>query len=167
MGKRFEEIVVAKSSAGPAKLLALLCVAIVVIRSWTVQWPFRVGVVAFTVWLAYLLVTKFSSMKLSVSRSAVHVVNFNSRFELDIDTVKIEDEKNPEAWPHDDNFVARPAPKDEAQRLAEKKARLLILTDASGVKANVGVAPSYGTRLDEIAEDLYIAIDRMRPQETS
>lgn len=163
LAKRFEEIVVAKSSTGPAQVLAFLSVGIVVGRTWTIQWPVRFALVAFTFGVAYLLLSKLAGMKLSVSQKAVHVVNFNSRFELDINTVRIEDQKNPEAWPHDDIIEVNPEPKDELQQLEEKKARALILTDASGVKAPVGVAPSYGSRLDEIAEDLYIAIDRMRP----
>lgn len=244
-----KEIVVAKNSAGPLKLFVLICLIIVTGRSWAIWWPVRFALLAAVFTIAYVAVERYSRMKLSVTANEVHVVNFNSKFTLALDSVKIDDERNHTAWPQDD-FVrfkdgamrnqsaddednpldlsvndpdpehgdsseensegdaevinladvtdiseARSAAGGLADPLGDivadneddefeedlldgldipehvpttpnvrevKKARSLILTDASGTKAQVGVAPSYGTRLDEIAEELYIAIDRMR-----
>ncbi len=250
-----KEIIVAKNSSGPLKAIVLICLIIVTGRSWAIWWPVRFLLLAATFTIAYVAVERYSRMKLSVTADKVHVVNFNSKFTLQLDSVKIDDEKNHAAWPQDD-FVrfkdgamrnqsadedevdpldlsvndlkpgeeatveddgevinladvtnindapsaqASNAEDDDAADLdgqfAEllgqdtdeefeedlledleipehipttpvvrevKKARSLILTDASGTKAQVGVAPAYGTRLDEIAEDLYVAIDRMR-----
>lgn len=154
-----EEIVVARSPTGPAKLLAFVCVAIVMIRGWTIWWPVRVVLFLGTLWVAHALLSRLERMKLSVTPEVVHVVNFNSQFELDLQSVRIDDAKNPDAWPQDDVVEARSV---RANTAGSKQARMLCLTDDSGVKAQVGVAPSYGSRLDEIAEELYIAVDRMR-----
>ena len=45
-----------------------------------------------------------------------------------------------------------------------KRARSLVLTDSSEQQVRVGVAPSYGRRLDTISEDLNIAIARHRSE---
>ena len=47
----------------------------------------------------------------------------------------------------------------------DKTGRMLYLTDGSGRKVHVGLAPVYGSRLDTIAEDLYRAIDMMKPSD--
>lgn len=167
MGKGVEEIVVARSSTGPAKAIAYVSIVIVVVRAWAIIWPVRVVFLAVVFWIIYVLLQRLTGMKLSVSHESVHVVNFNSKFELDINSVRIDDEKNPHAWPKDDFIKVKPDPPKDPEEAAEenaKKARTLVLTDDTGIKAPVGVAPSYGTRLDEIAEGLYIAIDRMRLQ---
>ncbi len=215
-----KEIVVARNSSGPLKVLVLIFLIIVTGRSWAIWWPVRFMLLAAVFSIAYVAVERYSRMKLSVTAEKVHVVNFNSRYSLDLDSVRIDDEKNHGAWPQDDivrfkdgtmrnqmsdaepdadlaandevednvldlsDALAANAEKSNGEEVFEedlmedlempdevappsnvrqiKKARLLILTDESGVKAQVGVAPSYGARLDEIAEELYIAIDRMR-----
>lgn len=243
-----KEIIVAKNSSGPLKLFVLICLIIVTGRSWAIWWPVRFMLLAAVFTIAYVAVERYSRMKLSVTANAVHVVNFNSKFTLQLDSVTIDDERNHAAWPQDDfvrfkdgvmrnqsaddedapldlsvndpgsgdtDGLADSVDSDDLIDLADvtnisdapsasggladplgdivaegdddefeedlldeldipehvpttpnvreiKKARSLILTDASGTKAQVGVAPAYGTRLDEIAEELYIAIDRMR-----
>lgn len=154
-----EEIVVARSSTGPAKVLAFVCVGIVMVRGWTVWLPLRALLFLGTLWAAHTLLNRLERMKLSVTPEVVHVVNFNSKYELDLRSVRIDDESNPDAWPQDDIIDTASLASNVA---GSKRARMLCLTDDSGVKAQVGVAPSYGTRLDEIAEELYIAVDRMR-----
>lgn len=154
-----EEIVVARSSTGPAKALAFICVAIVMVRGWSIMWPVRIILFLGTLWVAHTLLNRLERMKLSVTSEVVHVVNFNSKFALDLQSVRIDDEKNPDAWPQNDIIEATDVSSNVA---GSKRARVLCLTDDSGLKAQVGVAPSYGSRLDEIAEELYIAIDRMR-----
>lgn len=223
-----KEIIVARNSTGLIKGFAFICLVIVTGRSWPIWWPVRFALLAATFSLAYICVERYSRMKLSVTKDKVHVVNFNSKFSLSLDSVRIDDEVNTKAWPQDDQVQVRDgmmhnAPVDEENAEAEvdlagddgvdeeelfrratadlegldfddaeviddvvdheelieqspvpeliptpqnrrevKKPRSLVLTDASGVRAQVGVAPAYGSRLDEIAEDLYIAIDRMR-----
>ncbi len=154
-----DEIVVARSSTGPAKVLAALCVGIVLVRGWGIWWPVRIPLYLGVLYVAHMLLGRLERMKLSVTPEVVHVVNFNSKFALDLQTVRIDDAKNPDAWPQNDMVGAG---EFAANAPDNKQARMLCLTDDSGIKAQVGVAPSYGARLDEIAEELYIAVDRMR-----
>ena len=154
-----EEIVVAKSSIGLAiggvVGTALILSIVVVFFPFFIQ-VFLIGV---AVVLAVLFVSRFAAMKLSVSRSAVHVVNFSSSYELDLATVRIADEVDSRRWPEDNVGQALA---DDLAEPETQPARVLYLTDGSGAHVRVGVAPSYGSRLDAIAEDLYVAIDTMR-----
>lgn len=154
-----KEIVVARSSTGPFTALIYVSLFIVVVRGWAIIWPVRFGLYIVVFSIAITLLNRMRNMKLSVTPEKVHVVNFNSKFALDINSVRIDDQNNPNAWPQND-FV--PPEALASNTAGSTQARELMLTDHTGIKANVGVAPSYGTRLDEIAEDLYIAIDRMR-----
>lgn len=154
-----DEIVVAKSSTGPFTALVYFCVIVVLIRGWIIPWQARVVLYAVTLLVAYEAQSRMRGMKLSVTPKSVHVVNFNSKYELDLETVRIDDEKNPETWPQNDVVAAEDLAVGSA---GSKQARILCLTDDSGIKAKVGVAPSYGSRLDQIAEDLNAAIVRMR-----
>ncbi len=142
-----------------------MSVLIVLARGWPAMWQVRVLLYTVTFLVAYELIRRIRQMKLSVTPEVVHVVNFNSKFALDLESVRIDDENNPDVWPQDDFMSDRPTSADtDGSTVAANsgKARSLCLTDDSGIKVPVGVAPSYGTRLDEISEDLYIAIDRMR-----
>lgn len=154
-----KEIVVARSSTGPFSALIYVSLIIVVGRGWAIWWPVRFLFFAVVFAVAINLLNRMRNMKLSVTPEQVHVVNFNSKFALDINSVRIDDQNNPNAWPQNDLVPAEALGQNAA---SSSGARELMLTDDTGVKANVGVAPSYGSRLDEIAEDLYIAIDRMR-----
>lgn len=156
---RVDEIVVAKSSTGPFTALVYVCVAIVLIRGWIVPWQGRVVLYAVTLLVAYEAQSRMRAMKLSVTTDSVHVVNFNSKYVLDLDSVRIDDEKNRETWPQNDVVSAEDLAVGSA---GSNSARVLCLTDDSGIKAKVGVAPSYGSRLDEIAEGLHEAIETMR-----
>ena len=153
------EIIVARAPTGPAKALIILSVIIVVGRAWGAPWQVSLLLYAFVGTVAYVFWKRFDNMKLSVTTQSVLVVNFSKRFALDLASVRIDDEVAPDVWPQDDFIDSGSISSNTA---GSKKARALCLTDASGIKVPVGVAPSYGTRLDEIAEDLYIAIDRMR-----
>lgn len=158
-GLGVKEIVVARSSTGPFTALVYFCVIIVAIRGWVIPWQPRAVLYAVTLMVAYEAQRRMRGMKLSVTSDSVHVVNFNSSYVLDLDSVRIADEKNRETWPQNDVVSAEDLAVGSA---GSRSARVLCLTDDSGIKAKVGVAPSYGSRLDEIAEGLHDAVDKMR-----
>ncbi len=142
-----EEIVVARPDRSAVAVVAVgvlvIVTAAVNVGGWrTAIWMVPLGV-ATLYW--------FAEMKLSVTSESVVVVNFASRKYLDLTTVQIVDQAHPLTWPVDDTE-------------RERAARALYLTDESGQRVRVAVAPSRGHQLDTIAEALYRAIATMQAE---
>lgn len=155
-----KETVVARSSLAPVLIFAALIYAFFMVVFSVVPGILSWILIAGGTWLAYTFVRKVAAMRVSVNNASVIVVNFNSSHRLDIDTVEVDARVDRKAWPQDDLLPdVRNALGDGEQ---PETARALWLSDASGEEVRVGVAPSYGSRLDEVAEDLILAIDEHR-----
>lgn len=155
-----KETVVARSSLAPVLIFAALIYAFFMVVFSVVPGILSWILIAGGTWLAYTVVRKVAAMRVSVNNASVIVVNFNSSHRLDIDTVEVDARVDRKAWPQDDLLPdVRNALGDGEQ---PETARALWLSDASGEEVRVGVAPSYGSRLDEVAEDLILAIDEHR-----
>lgn len=122
----------------------------------------RVVVVGVGCILAFGLLTKVAAMKVAVDDFKVTVVNLKSRHELALWSVRIEVREDTKAWPQDD---LREGMREAFDQQNPKRARSLVLTDSSDQQVRVGVAPSYGRRLDVIAENLNIAIAKHRSEQ--
>jgi hypothetical protein len=107
-----------------------------------------IGTIALVVGVG--VVSRFAQMKLSVTRTSVVVVNYTSRHEFALDSVRVVDERETPTWLSDMGGKRN------------RTSRTMYLMDDSGQRVHVALAPMYGTRMDTIAEDLYRAIDRMR-----
>ena len=79
--------------------------------------------------------------------------------ELDLKTVEVDSRNTRYRWP-----VRWVVEKVSSAFSADgsSKGRVLWLTDANGHSASVDVAPSYGSGLDTVAEDLIVAIEQRR-----
>ena len=119
---------------------------------------FIVGVVCIS---SYRFLRKVAAMKVAVDDFKVTVVNLKSRHELELWSVRLEVREDPGIWPQDD---LREVMRSTFEQDDPKRARTLVLTDSSEQQVRVGVAPSYGRRLDTITEDLNIAIARHRSE---
>lgn len=146
-----EEIVVARPDRS-----MLVAVAVITVFVLAVAAPYgnmaALLVVAAT---SVASVLRLRQMKLSVTRASVVVVNYLARHEVPLNTVRIIDEKDQLVGP------MRASAGFEDGKLYSS-GRALYVTDDSGRKVRVGLAPMHGSRLDTIAEDLYRAIARMR-----
>ena len=121
----------------------------------------RVFVVGVVCLAAYGFLRKVAAMKVAVDDFKVTVVNLKSRHELELWSVRLEVREDPGIWPQDD---LREVMRSTFEQNDPKRARTLVLTDSSEQQVRVGVAPSYGRRLDTISEDLNIAIARHRSE---
>ena len=119
---------------------------------------FIVGVVCIS---SYRFLRKVAAMKVAVDDFKVTVVNLKSRHELELWSVRLEVREDLGIWPQDD---LREVMRSTFEQDDPKRARTLVLTDSSEQQVRVGVAPSYGRRLDTISEDLNIAIARHRSE---
>ena len=104
---------------------------------------------------SFRFLTKVSAMKVAVDDFKVTVVNLKSRHELELWSVRIEVREDPAIWPQDD---LREVMREGFEQQDPKRARSLVLTDSSEQQVRVGVAPSYGRRMDTITENLNVAI---------
>ena len=119
---------------------------------------FIVGVICIS---SYRFLRKVAAMKVAVDDFKVTVVNLKSRHELELWSVRLEVREDPGIWPQDD---LREVMRSTFEQDDPKRARTLVLTDSSEQQVRVGVAPSYGRRLDTITEDLNIAIAKHRSE---
>ena len=108
---------------------------------------------------SFRFLTKVSAMKVAVDDFKVTVVNLKSRHELELWSVRIEVREDPAIWPQDD---LREVMREGFEQQDPKRARSLVLTDSSEQQVRVGVAPSYGRRMDTITENLNVAIAKHR-----
>lgn len=108
---------------------------------------------------SFRFLTKVSAMKVAVDDFKVTVVNLKSRHELELWSVRIEVREDPGIWPQDD---LREVMREGFEQQDPKRARSLVLTDSSEQQVRVGVAPSYGRRMDTITENLNVAIAKHR-----
>jgi len=154
-----KETTVARSSLGPSLIFVTVIYAffivILMVIPGVVRWP----LVALATWIAGWFVRQVSTMRLAVNNESVIVVNFNSEHTLDLDTVEVDSRHDYEAWPQDDLL---PDVRDALGDGEKAAARALWLKDASGEEVRVGVAPVYGSKLDQLAEDLIFAIEEHR-----
>ena len=153
------EIVVATASTAAIKIgfAGVFAILLWAISASAFPVLLLVAVLAPIAFLALWVVQRMEQMSLSVNHEVVTVVNFGSRHELDTETVRI-DTKRGSVTVHDDAFAG----KNIDGEFKSDRARQLYLTDDNGAEAMVGLAPSYGSRLDDIAEDLYSALAVMR-----
>lgn len=102
-------------------------------------------------------VRRLAAMAVIVTPEAVVVQNFWSHHEIPLTEVRITDVVEPRPrFGHEDE-----APGDDRV----DGARSLYLEDGTGRRVRVGLAPLYGSGLDDLAEDLYRAIAVMRDQD--
>ena len=108
-------------------------------------------------WLVAGLVMdwRIRGMRLAVTSSGVHVVNFASEHTFNLDTVRLETEEEASGWPADDLPAAM-----KNSSGGEPKIGSLYIADGAGKRMRVAVAPAYGHRRIVILEDLKIAIAR-------
>lgn len=121
--------------------------------------PFRVVVIGVGCVWSFRFLKRVASMKVAVDDFKVIVVNLKSRHELELWSIRIEVREDPGIWPQDD---LREEMRESFEQINPKRARSLVLTDSSEQQVRVGVAPSYGRRLDTITENLNIAIAKHR-----
>lgn len=100
--------------------------------------------------VAVILVVRVARMGVVVTPSAVVVTNYIGKHRFPLDEVKIIDERD-----------QSPLLSDAGGKI-DRTTRVLYLEDSEGNRVHVGMAPLVGSRLDQIAEDLYRAIDTMR-----
>lgn len=142
-----DEIVVAKASPGMVAVASFG--VLVAMIGFPVGEP--AGAIVTTI-LCATAIWRITRMKVSVLPAAVEVVNFFSTHRLDLDSVRIIDEKG------------LPVLMSDAGGPMDLDGRTLYLSDKLETKVVVGVAPRHGNRLDTIAEDLYRAIAKMQAQ---
>lgn len=154
-----KETVVARSSLAPTIIFAVISYAFFCVILANVQFFLSPFLIAGLTWIAFSFVRRVAKMRLAVNDSSVIVVNFRSEHALDIDTVQVDSRSDRDAWPQDD---LTPDVREALGDGDKSEARALWLSDGTGEEVRVGVAPSYGSRLDEVAEDLMVAIDERR-----
>lgn len=135
-------------------LVGGIFIALLAVTSF-VPWPVRVVLVGGGSIAAYQFLRQVALMKLAVTDFKVVVVNLRSRHELELSSVRIEVRDDPSVWPKDD---LRDDAREAFGQEEPSRARSLVLTDSSDQQVRVGIAPSYGRRLDTITENLNIAI---------
>jgi len=152
-----KETTVARSSLAPTLIFVGLAYAFFIVILLVVPGILSWLLIAGATWIAYRFIRRVASMRLAVNNESVIVVNFTTQHRLDLNTVQVDSRLDHLAWPQDDLLPdVRDALGDGEQKPA---ARALWLTDASGEEVRVGVAPVYGSRLDDLAEDLIDAIE--------
>ncbi len=155
-GGRVEDVVVAKASKWIPRALLLSQLLVLAVVIWVSDTSIAgIAVVVGFVASALIIDARIRAMGLTVKSSGVHVVNFASSHVFDLDTVQIETEHVATGWPADDIPAAMKS--GEAPKLGS-----LYLSNGADTRMKVGVAPSYGTRLESIVDDLKIAIARHR-----
>jgi len=154
------ETVVATVPMAPVSVLVLgIFIALLAVTSFIPFLTLRLLLVGVSTLAAYRFLTQVAKMKLAVNDFKVVVVNLRSRHELELWSVRIEVRDDPKAWPRDDLL---PEMREAFDQEDAKRARSLVLVDSSDQQVRVGIAPSYGRRLDTITENLNIAIAKHR-----
>ena len=151
-----DEIIVVEPDRPTIVAAAAATTFLVVAAGVNTNWQVRLALIAMGIAVVY----RMRQMKLSVNRMSVVVVNL-WRHELELDSVRIVDEKDQMAWPKND--VGEPNTTSVGFPTgASAGGRALYLLDDSGQKVRVRLAPVYGNRLDTITEDLYRAVAAMK-----
>lgn len=156
------ETTLARSSLAPILVLVALIYAFFVIIFLNVPGILSLVFIAAASWIAYTVLRKVASMRLAVSNESVIVVNFRTRHRLDIETVQVDARADHDAWPQDDLLPEVRDALGDPDAAGAAAARGLWLCDSSGEEVRVGIAPAYGSRLDDLAEELIFAIEERR-----
>ena len=155
-----KETTIAQISIVPAIILGAAVVAIFGGVASTVSLVRGILLVGFGLYFAWKLFARVARMRVAVTDDKVIVVNLDQRVEFDLHSVSIDAQRTRGRWWFNRYIVHGLLSK--LDRNHQPPARILVLTDASGKKTHVGVAPPFGSRLDTVAEDLISAIEERR-----
>jgi len=147
-------VAVAKAQLGPFVFLILFFLPIVGFALSASAFAVQLVAIAGLV-LSGVAAVRAAKMGLFLTPEAVEVVNFFGEHSFDRETVKIELVDEASSWPADDI----PAAMKESSGNETPAISMLYLSDASGQRARVQVAPSYGSRTTRIVRDLWVALD--------
>ena len=154
-----KETIVAQRPLAPA-IIGLAAVAALFLGvASTVSFFRAVLLLAFGAYWGWKLFHRIARMRLAVTDEKVIVVNLDECVELDLKTVDVDSRNTRYRWPV--RWVVEKVSSAFSDD-GSSNGRVLWLTDANGRSASVDVAPSYGSGLDTVAEDLIVAIEQRR-----
>ena len=154
IGPNVARVTIARAPLAPFIFLVLFFLPILGLALTAAAFTVQLVAIA-SLALTIAAAVRASKMGLFLTKDSVEVVNFFGEHSLDRKTIRIELEDEASSWPADDI----PAAMREASGTDAPPVTSLYLSDESGQRARVGVAPSFGSRSAEIVRDLWSALD--------